>query len=267
MDAVASAWAMIDAIVEIRHPGVVAPSVLYKRREQQEKARQTNELSPMAAKYSSGSRLTVRTPISASQHVPQAALDQQAAQRQQQSAADTLSEELLRLSQQALVRAYRDALADGMVADEKKLPFNLLSAEADYTHSGKLPLWTVDEFTALALGKTPCCVNWASVQPHVAASPFAKRYSELRDLLNRAVIAGQVYEKSAPGVFIAWAKRCGVELDDRLVAQAVNDGLSLKHSYDVAQEQKQLADLSAAQNQDLQQRIHELESKNQNPVA
>ena len=265
MDAVASAWAMIDAIIESRYSGVIAPSLQHKRRAEQEKARQKIEqlkkLPPMAVRYSNTWRLTVPSSALATQTVPKAALDQQAAQRQRQSAADTLSEELLRLSHQELARAYRDAIAAKMIEDEKKLTFNQPWSAADYSHFGKMPLWTVDEFTALALGKNPERVNWASVQPHVAISPFAKRYSELRDLLTRAVTAGQVYEKSSPWVFISWARHNDVELDDRLVTRAVNDGLSLKHWYDVAQEQKQRADSAAAQNRDLQHRIDELESR------
>lgn len=271
MDAVASAWAMIDAIVDCRYPGAIAPSVQQRKRVEQEQTlstiKQLKKLPPAAGRYSGTSRLIIPAAAQATQPVPRAALDRQATQHQRQTAADKLGEELLQLSHTDLVRAYRDAFAAKMIQDEKKLSFNLPWSEADYAHSGKMPLWTVDEFNALALGKNPSRVSWATVQPHVAASPFAKRYSELRDLLNRAVTAGQVYEKSAPWVFISWAKRNGVELNERLVAQAVNDGLSLKHWYDVAQEQKQRADQAAAQNRDLHQRIHELESKSQKPTS
>jgi hypothetical protein len=126
MDAVASAWSMIDAIVESRFPGVVAPSTQNSKRIEREKTRleRARTLPPTAVRHSRVNRMNTPPSGSVDPSVPKAALDQRAAQQQRQAAADKLAEELIQLTHQELLQAYRDALNAKMLEVEKKLFFN-----------------------------------------------------------------------------------------------------------------------------------------------
>ena len=53
-----------------------------------------------------------------------------------------------------------------------------------------MPLWDLDEATALSLDKDPRVVDWPNIGPHVNDSPFADQYSKLRLIVLRAENAG-----------------------------------------------------------------------------
>ena len=126
-------------------------------------------------------------------------------------------------SEMALQKAEREQAA---IEHEKGLFFNLPGCEADYAHFCKLPFWTPDECTAIALGMDPRKVDWLKVFPHSQNTVFGRQYSEMRELIRRAIVAGQIFESTIPGVFIAWARSVGIELSNKLPEQATNDGIS-----------------------------------------
>jgi hypothetical protein len=102
--------------------------------------------------------------------------------------------------------------------------FNQLDASADFSHWSKKAYWTLDEATALSFGKTPDVVNWVSINGHVDRSPFAARYAQLRDLVERARIAQHLSDPISPGVYIAWAKRNGIDFPADLEVALVARG-------------------------------------------
>ena len=66
------------------------------------------------------------------------------------------------------------------------------SSRADYGEWTKKGNWSVDQATALLLGKNPDIVNWKVVNPLVYKSRFAKRYAELRQQIIDLNAAGDV---------------------------------------------------------------------------
>ena len=165
--------------------------------------------------------------------IPQAEADRRKLAADIQLTANSYATELSKLplidlealfgSEMALQKAEREQAA---IEHEKGLFFNLPGCEADYAHFCKLPFWTPDECTAIALGMDPRKVDWLKVFPHSQNTVFGRQYSEMRELIRRAIVAGQIFESTIPGVFIAWARSVGIELSNKLPEQATNDGIS-----------------------------------------
>ena len=133
-------------------------------------------------------------------------------------------EELRSLSPEALMQLIedeqqRDAEAEQEEAErlENERFFNKPTARAYYRSWVERNYWTLDEATALILGKDPKVVNWDSIDPLVHKSPFARRYETLRRQFLRARFDGMLYEPLVPADFLRYAKSVGfalpVELD------------------------------------------------------
>ncbi|MEQ1719449.1 MAG: hypothetical protein ABL907_26235, partial [Hyphomicrobium sp.] len=119
-------------------------------------------------------------------------------------------------------------ILEQLAKKEAALFFNLPSAQANFEHYCKCANWTLDECIALSLAKEPRIVNWKTVQPYVSISPFARKYTDLRDLTLRAKWAGQLFDPVFPIIFLAWAKQWKIDIPDALLSGAVNDGMSIK---------------------------------------
>ncbi|MEO1281973.1 MAG: hypothetical protein AAFV69_09585 [Pseudomonadota bacterium] len=113
-------------------------------------------------------------------------------------------------------------------AKESQQFFNLPSANADFHHYCKCAYWTLDEAIALSFGRAPEIVNWKSISPHKAISPFARDYAARRDLAHRALTAGQLYDPVLPGIFLNWAKTLEIEIAPDLMAVAERQNISLR---------------------------------------
>ena len=133
-------------------------------------------------------------------------------------------DELRSLSPEALMQLIedeqqRDAEAEQEEAErlENERFFNKPTARAYYRSWVERNYWTLDEATALILGKDPKVVNWDSIDPLVHKSPFARRYETLRRQFLRARFDGMLYEPLVPADFLRYAKSVGfalpVELD------------------------------------------------------
>lgn len=116
----------------------------------------------------------------------------------------------------------RDADAEQEEAErlETERFFNKPTARAYYRSWVERNYWTLDEATALILGKDPKVVNWDSIDPLVHKSPFARRYESLRRQFLRARFDGMLFEPLVPADFLRYAKSVGfalpVELDTLL---------------------------------------------------
>ncbi len=142
--------------------------------------------------------------------------------------------ELLTQAEAAAKEEYEKALAR-MQAQEAAFIFNQPRADADIEHWSRMSLWTLDEAIALSLGKDPRLVSWDNVRSSVQISSFAARYSARRDIILRAKQAGQLWEQTIPGVFIAWADRMNVDLPSPLVDAIKRLGVQVadwKSAYD-----------------------------------
>jgi hypothetical protein len=90
--------------------------------------------------------------------------------------------------------------------------FNKPAAQANFSIWLQKAYWTVDEATALCLGKDPQTVNWKAIQPLLRASPFAAQYRDVRDLITRAVEAGTIGDRRriSPSRLATWSHSHGL---------------------------------------------------------
>lgn len=124
----------------------------------------------------------------------------------------------------ALIEDERDKDKQAELEEAAKLEterfFNKPTARAYYRSWVERNHWTLDEATALILGKDPKVVNWNSIDPLVHKSAFARRYESLRRQFLRARFDGMLFEPLVPADFLRYAKSIGfalpIELDTLL---------------------------------------------------
>lgn len=100
-------------------------------------------------------------------------------------------------------------------------------AQADFEHWSKEAYWTLDEATALSLGKDPRIVKWADLIEYELASPFVQEFARRRDLATRAATCHQLTDDPSPQDFLSWAKRSGFPVPEELVEKAVAHGVEI----------------------------------------
>lgn len=154
-------------------------------------------------------------------------------------------DELLALAQALALEEAHKAQAK-RDAEESQRFFNEPHAALDIHYWSRMSAWTIDEATALSFGKDPRYVNWEKLKSLVQVSPFAKAYREQQELFNRARLAGQLWESTLPGIFLAWADRMKVEMPAGLVVAVKDLGI-------------QIADWKSLHDR-LQTRVQELEA-------
>jgi hypothetical protein len=121
----------------------------------------------------------------------------------------------------------RAELAAKTEREERERFFNQPLARADFDHWSKAAHWTLDEAIALSFGKAPERVSWDRVQPYVHVSAFAFQYQRRRDLAQRAKVWKQLFDPVLPGVFLAWAKRTGLDVSSELQAAVEARGIQV----------------------------------------
>ena len=94
--------------------------------------------------------------------------------------------------------------------------FNDPKAAANFPRWAKRPCWSLDETTALILGKSPEIVDWAHIEPLIGVSPFAARFADIRRHLTHARDNGQLFDPVEPARFLKWARERGVVLPQAL---------------------------------------------------
>jgi hypothetical protein len=137
---------------------------------------------------------------------------------------------------------YRDELkkqqeeerAEADLAEAKRL-FNQPDAKADFNHWSKAAFWSLDEATALSFGREPRVVKWETVKECAKASPFAREYEKLRDLILRSHEVAHLDDPVLPGFYVAWARRNDIEFPADLEAAVAARGVQIgdwKSKYD-----------------------------------
>ncbi len=162
--------------------------------------------------------------------------------------------ELMRLSNaelleraEAIAKEQAEIAIAKAKAEESARIFNQPSADVDVEHWARMSLWTLDEAAALSLGKDPRRVSWENVRSLVQVSPFAAGYMARHEILTRAKLAGQLWDSTIPGVFIAWAERMRVSVHAPLVDAIRDLGVQVadwKSAYDV---QRKIAEDATAE--------------------
>lgn len=104
-----------------------------------------------------------------------------------------------------IYEAERAAALGDAQRDERERFFNLPHADADFDHWSKMEYWSLDEATALVMGKAPEIVSWDEIKTFKNVSPFVRQYARLRDLTERAKIAQKLFDHVLPTIFIRWA--------------------------------------------------------------
>jgi len=94
--------------------------------------------------------------------------------------------------------------------------FNEPKASANFARWAKRPCWTLEEATALILGKNPEIVDWAHIEPLIGVSSFAARFADIRRHLTHAQANGQLFDPVSPDTFLTWARERGVVLPQAL---------------------------------------------------
>lgn len=139
--------------------------------------------------------------------------------------------EIVRIYERTL-RALSDDSLMAMVEDERQQDaalqqerevhldrcrfFNDPKAAANFARWAKRPCWTLDEATALILGKNPEIVDWARIEPLIGISPLAARFADIRRHLTHARANGQLFDPVSPDCFLIWARERGVVLPEAL---------------------------------------------------
>lgn len=126
--------------------------------------------------------------------------------------------------------------------NEQKRFFNLPSADADFDHWSKAAYWSIEEAVALSFGKDPGQVNWNKLKNYssITSSPLIEKYQKFRDLALRAKHFGQLYDPCLPSLFLAWARRMGIDMPTELIEKIEAQGTVIadwKDLYDKLKEQ------------------------------
>jgi hypothetical protein len=167
--------------------------------------------------------------------------------------AEEYAEELRALNPealQALIEDEHDKDRQAELEEAAKLEderfFNKPTARAYYRSWVERNHWTLDEATALILGKDPKVVNWDSIDPLVHKSAFARRYESLRRQFLRARFDGMLFEPLVPADFLRYAKSIGFALPIELDRLLQSDDEERMRSQQRALDEIQLAKLRKA---------------------
>jgi hypothetical protein len=115
-----------------------------------------------------------------------------------------------------LLQLQRDQQEQAARRNDEMQYFSQPGASADFAFWCDLETWTIDEATALMLGKDPSKVVWEDVCKLTSNSLFAVSYRDLRLQLLRAMKDGKLTERDEPKKFIEWASSVGRQLPDRM---------------------------------------------------
>ena len=116
----------------------------------------------------------------------------------------------------ARLMAPQRAANEQAAKEEQGRIWNEPGAEIEIAHWSRAAVWTLEEATALSLGKDPRVARWLVVRSHWATSPFAQRYIARRDLLLRAKMIGAVSDPDYPTRFLVWLKKADLGVSDEL---------------------------------------------------
>tara|TARA_R110000787_G_scaffold220284_2_gene329048 strand:+ start:1418 stop:2317 length:900 start_codon:yes stop_codon:yes gene_type:complete len=97
-----------------------------------------------------------------------------------------------------------------------------LNSLPNYAYWARAAYWTVDDITALSMGRNPQVFNEDACYPKSALYALCNQFMDLRELVSRAVEMGQLYQRTIPNFALAWLRRMQIdyppELDSEMQA-------------------------------------------------
>ena len=131
--------------------------------------------------------------------------------------AEVYRQELLKLSPAEIKARYNAELEQKHIEDDQRRFFNEPKAAADFEHWGRMDLWSLDEAVSLSFGKDPRVVSRKRVEGILSyTSPFASKYRELCEVIERAMQAKNLTDPVKPEIFVAWVERSGIPFPENL---------------------------------------------------
>lgn len=138
-----------------------------------------------------------------------------------------LEEHFKSLSTDELLKKQSVILKEKANQQEANHAFNQPRSHADFVFWAKAASWSYDEMAALSLNRDPRMVKWDSLKPYLQSSPFVKSYENRRILVSRAITSGQLYQSTAPSVFVAWADRMQIDYPPKLKQEIETLGVQI----------------------------------------
>lgn len=77
--------------------------------------------------------------------------------------------------------------------------------------------WTLDEATALSIGRDPREVDWDRIKDQIQINSVARTYADNRKLISNSQGSGELGERISPLRFVEWADRRGIKINKHLV--------------------------------------------------
>lgn len=145
----------------------------------------------------------------------------------------------------ALADADAEQASAKLAREEAQHFFNLPYARADIYHWSRVSLWTLDEAVALSLDRDPRIVNFESIKAYRNRSFFVANFEARRMLVTRARDAGQLWDQTIPGIFLAWAQRMRIDVPANLAGAVKEMGGQIADWKALFDGQKEIAELAA----------------------
>jgi hypothetical protein len=126
-------------------------------------------------------------------------------------------------------------------AEETARWYNQSTSVADFEYWAKMSYWTLEELTALSMGKNPSAVSWEKISPYLNLSPFVKEYQRRLTIVTRAKVMGQLWGSTYPNLALAWARRMKFSMPIELSSEVEALGIQIadwKDLYEKLSKQK-----------------------------
>jgi hypothetical protein len=118
---------------------------------------------------------------------------------------------------------------------DRARPFHAFGTEADFEHYGRCAFLTAMEAVLLSLGKDPLVVTFELVRPHIGASLFANEYAKRLDLIERAILWGELGPRFTPLEFVTWAHKYKLLVPDAFVQRTFVRGEPIQYWHELCE--------------------------------
>jgi hypothetical protein len=145
---------------------------------------------------------------------------------------DTMSSEELDRRYMEHFRLQQERVEQAAKRNDEMAYFSQPEAKANFPVWCALEKWTIDEATALLLGKDPIKVSWPKISKIEEYSIFKGTYGDLRQRLLRAKEDGRFSDPDKWEKLVKWASEAGMDLPPGLnatpAAPSADNGDDLK---------------------------------------
>jgi hypothetical protein len=118
---------------------------------------------------------------------------------------------------------------------DRARPFHAFGTQADFAHYGRCAFLTAIEAVPLSLGKDPSVVTFELVRPYLGASLFANDYAKRLDLIERAILFGELEPRFTPLEFLTWAHKYKLPVPAAFVQQTFVRGEPIQYWHELCE--------------------------------